>query len=547
MSCFFDDSDDFWDVSRLVPRKKPAAKPFVTKKQIADVVIDSKTDTDSADEDRKIDFSSCVGNASGDDRKIRSYTPSWSKLISKVTIRPSIDRFDFHGTFRKAALLYFDYKSQKCDFVPFYSYMPQYVQMSVEQKKYYFYWRDEVRHQRYIKTDYSYIYLYVYEIFNLPERIDSETGLKLLCSIWRAYRKEFSVIDSKFSAWVQDYCLIYDLHCPTSEIKDFLFDVITVSQFKEFYLSDISRDGNYSAAMIAYLSDYDWRRGKYAGGTNADIYRKHVEGAMSGIFSKLLEDDLRLGAEVSKLTRSAFQGCLCTHSVKCNLDIEYFSIGSSEKMRSDITAALKYVENKLRACLGVKSRLAVKELPDSFKQVIDEYFKLEFKRKMSDEAKSRAPEYERLYDAVDTEISFERALKLEQSSWKTTALLTEGADDYFEDSVGVSISMNHAEKCEIEDDVLSEASAPKADESDDGDRYYGLSRPHIDFLSAALVCDKDGMKRIAEDLRSSVDAIAECINEAFADNFGDVVLEATDDFSFKIIDDYYEEIEEWIR
>lgn len=539
MSRFLDDSDDFWDVSRLVPKKKQSASPFSTKQSISDVLIDGESQKNTSDNDRKIDFSLCSKEVDSTENKSHSYSPKWSKLISKVTIRPSFDRFDFYGTFRKAALLYFDYKCPKCDFVPFYSYMPQYVQMSTEQKRYYFYWREELRHKRYIKVDCSYIYLYVYEIFNLPEKIDSTTGLKLLCDVWRAYRKEFSAIDQKFALWVQDYCFIYDLPCPIEEIKDFLFDAISVSQFKEFYLSDIGCEENCSAAMIAYLSDYDWRRGKYAGGDNADTYRKHIEGAMSGIFAKMLEKDIRCDAEISKFTRPAFQGCLCTHSVKCNLDIEYASIGNSPKMRSDITSALKYVENKLRACLGVKSRLAIKDLPDEFKKIIDSYFEVEFRRKMKEAEKMRAPEYERLYDAPENGFSFEDALEIEKASWKTTALLVEGIEDQYSDE---------DRKEEVNKAVNTAESSLNSSQTCDTSRdFYGLSKEHIDFLRSALQYDTDKMKQIAEKYVVSMDSMAEAINEAFADNFGDVVLEATDDFAFKIIDDYYEEIKEWIR
>lgn len=532
MSFFKDEADDFWDVSKLVPKKSGYVSRFSTSQKIVDVTVDADEPRDKHSDGRKLDFSAYrvqTGDASG--AKERSYSPEWSKLIKRVTIKPSIDRFDFYDTFRKAALIYFDYKCPKCEFVPFYSYMPQYIQMTPEQKRYYFYWRDEVRRGRYIKVDYSYIYLYVYEILNLPEKISSSEGIKLLCSVWRAYRGELPMLDNKFSLWVQDYCLIYGLNCPIEEIKDFLIDVINASSFKEFYLSDVGRGENCASSMIAYLSDYDWRRGRCAGGKNAEAYRMHIEGAMGGIFTSLFEGNAPTDGEIAKITRGAFQGCLCTHSVKSNLDIEYYSIASSPKLRADVTAALKYVENKLRACLGVKSRLMVKDLPDEFKDIIDKYFEVEFRRRKREKERANAPEYERLYISETTDASFEDAIEIEKASWKTTAKLIEGLEEQESDD-------------ELQPDEIIE----RTDSADTAaDERYGLGAVEIAFLDATLRLDAEAQKTVLAEASYDANFVAERINEAFADNFGDVILEDDGNGGFKVIDDYYEEIKEWIR
>ena len=62
----------------------------------------------------------------------------------------------------------------------------------------------------------------------------------------------------------------------------------------------------------------------------------------------------------------------------------------------------------------------------------------------------------------------------------------------------------------------------------------------------AASCEKAGRK--AEDVTilavtKTIDA--ERINEAFSDGFGDVILECTDE-GYSIIDDYREEIGEWL-
>ena len=539
-----DELDDFWDISKLVPKKRNSIPSFSTHTPVSDVISEVSVSDDKSsvisDEDRKIDFS-LYKSESDSDKEEYSYVPPSSKLIQKVTIKPSRDRFDFYDTFRKAALIYFDYKCPKTEFTPFYSYKPQYSQMTPEQKKYYFYWRDELRRKHFLKTDYSYIYLYVYEILNLPEKIGKEEGLSLLLEVWCAYREELPRLDLNFSVWIQDYCLVYELECPFDSIKNFLFDVINVSSFKEFYLSDIGRGGNGVSAMLAYLSDYDWHRGKYASAGNTDMYRMHIEGAMRLVFASIFDDEIIGKSDVNKITRTAFPGSLCTHTVKCILEIEYLSVSSSPELRRSITAALKYTENKLRAILGVKSRLAVKDLPDSMRKIIDRYFEYEFARLKKEKERANMPEYEKLYEVANEKVSFEDAIEIEKASWRMTARLIEGTEEF-----EAFAAEDALDGCNIPE--TSEEYEEKSDVSESGTECdtYGLSEAAIAFLSAVLNNDTDTASAVSKEHKKMPEAIAEEINEAFADNFGDVIIEQTDVGEFKVIDDYTEEISEWL-
>ncbi len=529
----YDERDDFWDISRLVPKKKSSPGSFATSPKIGEIVIDASSQS-AKKEERSLDFSDYRAD-DGVERE-RSYAPRCSRLIKRVTVKPSVDRFDFYGTFKKAALIYYDYKCSRSEFVPFYSYKPQYTQMTDEQKKYYFYWRDEVRSGRYQKTDYSYLYLYVYEILNLPEKIPPEQGISILSRLWREYRRALPKIDQSFAAWMQDYCLVYELDFPFDDIGEFIFDAINASSFKEFYLSPSLKGVNAASAMIAYLSDYDWRRGKYAGGDNAETYRLHLEGAMSRIFSVIMDSDLLLGTDSAVISRTAFQGSLCTHSVKSILEIEYYPISSSTELRAAVTAAVRYTENKLRACIGVKSRIAVNGLTEKFKSIIDRYFEGEFARLKRERERANAPEYEKLYISDEGDISFENALKIERASWNMTARLVEGIEDY-EDADAPAADISAAQSTA---DVQVHADFAPNNEK------YGLGEADIAYIAAIAEGRSRDARHIADSHGESEDTVAERINNAFADNFGDVILEVTDS-GYAIIEDYYEEIIEWIR
>ena len=519
-----DEKDDFWDVEKLIPKKKKTIYPFSTKEKTVDFTVAGEGERDT--EKTKLTNMPTVS----EDENSTAYTLN-SGLIRRVRIKRFVDKFDFYGNFRKAALVYYDFKTPKCDFVPFYSYMPQYSQFNLQQKNFYFYFRDCVRRGKYIKTDYSYLYLYVYEILNLPDKISPKEGLKLLISLWKGYRTELPNIDSNFSLWVQDYCLVYNLPCPIDEIKSFIFDVIGSSDFKEFYLSDIRTMGiDGINALLACLSDYDWRSGKYAGGENRELYARHLLGAMGALLTELWQNGEIVSdkLESATISRSAFRNSLCTHEVKCRLEIEYIPLSKAQNLRNAVTGALRYTENKLRALLGVKSRLSIKELPDMYMDIIDFYFSDILKKAEAEKRKAEMPEYEKLYDADDRGLSFEGADEIEKASWITTQRLVEDADEEFFEPL--------EEKIESTQEIKTE-SAPE--------NTYGLSECEINYLYALKNSDREYALSCAEKAQMTEDALTDKINEAFSDGFGDVIIECIDG-EYVIIEDYFEDLEKWL-
>ena len=93
------------------------------------------------------------------------------------------------------------------------------------------------------------------------------------------------------------------------------------------------------------------------------------------------------------------------------------------------------------------------------------------------------------------------------------------------------------------EDCTSENSAASGDACD----AYGLDNSEIAFLRAVSDNNVHKAAEIARDCKKMPEALAEKINEAFADNFGDVVLEESDEGGYKVIDDYTEEISEWLQ
>ena len=516
-----DRRDDFWDISKLSPGAKKPPPRFKTERETVVYEV-------SGDETPKENKITLLGKAQAAEES--TYVPLSNPLIRKVTVRRFKGGYDFYESFRKAALLYYDVATEVAPFVPFYSYMPQYAQMNAEQKSYYFYLRSEIRSGNYsLRADVSYIYLYVYEILNLPEKIPPEEGIVLLCRLWKEYRRSLPAIDRYFSVWIQDYCIVHRLDAPTALIEEFIFNIIDVTSFKEFYLGGVySKNGGEITALLSCLSDYDWRTGRYAGGESREIYKKHVEGAMLPVLRSLWESGILFlqGNAPEKIVRDAFPCSLCTHSVKCRVEIEYYPLGRSDEVRARVTSALKYVENCLRAALSVKSRLAAKSLDVSDKALIDAYFENLFHALNEKRRLEHREAYEELYDAPKESMSFSGADAIEKNSWENTWRLVE--NEAAEESEAIA--------------PITEKTEPKLEENVPPKEENHILRYLEAILSADIVAKKEAL-RLAD---LPEETLAEKINEIFFAIIDDIVLEICDGGSV-LIEDYREEVSEWLK
>lgn len=529
-----DERDDFWDLDKLVPKKEKTLGRFASSVHLSPVEDSRGVETDTAQTPLSTRLTAASAQRSYTET---SYVPENNSFIERVVIRREGDRYDFYESFRKAAILYFDVIGTPSDFVPFYSYMPQYSQMTEEQRAYYFYWRSELRRGRYLRSDYSYLYLYVYEILNLPDKIPAQEGLLLLCTLWKQYRRDLPRIDRYFSVWVQDYCLVWQLEPPVAELSEFIYDIVG-GGFREFYLSDIDtacREG--IGALVACLSDYDWHTARFAVGEHARSYRRHMEGALSFLMPYVLKQNREslMGSRTAVLLRDAFPNSLCTHSVKCRLEITYRPLEQQGSLRIFITAAVKYIENRLRAALGVKSRLAVKGLPDDYRARIDFYFDTAFRDAVAKRARAQVPEYEHQYDAPKGEMSMRGADQIENESWETTARLV-SEQELCEQSAS-AVAMPETPPAGIH--AVSDA-VPSVRE---GEKKGTAAQ--FEILSALLSGDEDACRSIARREGAPLDYFVELLNEQAVDIIGDTAVECIDG-AYCIIEDYREEIEDWL-
>lgn len=524
--------DDFWDIASLVPKKSVSpyrntgADTSAKEMSVADPVMEKKTtDSDSV-------IKRYVNPLHYEQKKIRreafesteSYYPE-NSLLHKVTLKKRKSEYQLYEEFLADAIRYKDANANECEFAPYYSYVPQYNQLSRAQLDYYLWWRKCFREGTLIKIDYSYILLYIFELINLGERQDVRLAQEQLSEIWNVYHSEYAALASKLATWICDFSLIHRLPAPEN-IRHSVGR--RVPALKEFYLH--MPKGDYEGctrSLIKYATEYDYKTSKFAKEPNLEIFDKHIFGAML-VAVKLYSKDgallSELSSEDSKLIRNCYEGALCVSDQRFEIEVKYCSFSRSNELRYILGDIVKYSENKIRAYLGVKSKLSVYSVSGELQKAIDAYFETAlFSKPKPSQKKEEKHEYDVLYDLPRTEFSLDRARQIEEASWGVTKDL---------------ISAFEAESLSPEPEPIPEPIPEPVVESDTGDATLREALgEYLAFAEALKRRDGDACRRLAAEKSKMLDGVVDEINEIAVEIIGDVLIEEGDD-GLEILDCY---------
>ena len=537
----YSELDSFWAIEKLVPKKQSAR--YVTKKYDTDACEISFGKSSASPVKSNLTVKPERPLATARAAEIPSDEPSslfdgeylpTSPLIRHVKLYRWRNNYNYYEDFCSSAKKYLNVKATPFPFVPFFSYVPQYAQLTESQLAFYLYWRECVRNGNYIETDYSYIILLIFEIINLGEDYDCTLGQDILCRLHKHYRKKFPRLDRYLGDWICDYSLIHRLPPPKEEYSASLAESSTLKEFYLFFDGEDSSN-DYARLLIKYCTSYDYKKSKFAVDENLKIYDHHVLHALSYVIERLSDGDHILSGanlETNKLTRDAYTGALCSSKCKRRLEIDFYSFSRSHEMRFLIGDIIKYSENKIRAYIGVKSRLGVYEIPKNVALLLDEYFKANLRtvRHSPTEKERRAEEYDKLYDAPSSELSLSSAEKIENASWESTNLLVSAfEEENTEDTFDVTEMLSSPKE------ETHEITAPSPFEA----FLNALGDKKREFVFAALNEDPKMQKSIAKEIGTLPDALADTVNELAAEILGDIILEDNGDF-YEIIEDYRE-------
>ncbi|MBE6631672.1 MAG: hypothetical protein E7623_03110 [Ruminococcaceae bacterium] len=511
--------DDFWDLNDIIPKQRSKTS-FSANYDTEAITVSSIYPHDKkkyiSSEKISKQESYAVRNES------YTYTPK-NALINKVTISDWPKKYYFYEKFRADAQKYFLYEREECAETSFFSYIPQYSDMNSQQFSYYLWWRKNVRKENYLNASYSYILLYIYEILNLPDRIQPEDALNSLCNIWMHYRKSYPHLDRYLSEWICDFCLINKLDAPTAAIGSVLNDILKFSTLKEFY-TDTDDNNMPAATACIFCSNYEWTKCKDITEENYSYYELHIKNAVHAFLEAIKEKGESLGTvkTVTSVIRDAYSGSLCAYDIKKQISIEYMSFSRSGAFRQTITDIIKYTINAVRGSLGVRNRFGVKSLSEETKGILEQYFAsaranglMYTRKKAQSNVQEETNNYEAYYEPQVTEFSTELARKVESSAWEMTDILV------------------HDYEMPFEEDIKADTASEKSNIIKQG-------------LSLVICGNLSAFNALAKANNMLSDALIEKINEAAYERIGDVVVDNSEE-GYLIVKDYMEEINEWMN
>ncbi len=522
--------DAFWDIEDMLPKrtKKEAVRRMTADTSAVEIALENES------AQTEIAIPPKPKPSDPQPMQTRRYTKE-TGLIRNVLIKPWPAIFGFYEKFKKDALRNFNRTHEPCEYVYFFSYMPQYEQMTVSQMAYYLYWRGEIRKNIYLKTDINYLFLYAYEIINLPEKIPPSEGAILLSRLWSAYRDDFHYLDKYLGEWLCDYCLLHNVSPDWQVLNTFYKDISGKISLPEFYLND----STLPFSLISAIASYDYTKSKYYE-EHRDAYDRHIPAAMERAVNKILMKELsHFGISLIKTSRDSFSGAIACHAMKFKIELDYYAIRRAADIKPLFSNMIKLCENQLRGVFGIKSRFSPSGVDERLKNEINAYFdeqysgrnnKKTFKAEDSEEAA-----YLALYEPKQNgPADISRALAIEEQAWETASLLSTDED----------------EETEIETETLT----PPADEPSElpnTDFSFELSDDFpsgdFDFIKdvlseeqqKALTCALNGtfvsycrsIGKMAEQMRGE-------INETAMEYIGDILIES----DFTVIEDYMEDI-----
>ncbi|HBQ64188.1 MAG TPA: hypothetical protein DD727_04545 [Clostridiales bacterium] len=308
---------------------------------------------------------------------------------------------------------------EPADFVPFQAYWPSYEDMSPKQKRWYFYWRTQLRAGSYPVTDLAYIFVYVYELINGVGFSSCREGFVRLCTVWSQYRERYPALDRYLASWAYDFILVY---CRDEEPGAILADIPDRSllvQFPDYMLGEYLKlpDQELPVEVILRFSNYPFHRGPFCAGPSGGIFLQMIPGSLREASACLLKTtgrsmiDSFSSAGPARRSRLPFQNALYNGEIK-EIQVSHTYYLSCTPLREFITSVIRRLENALRKLTGFQGRLRGIQLDPAVGAAVDRYAKQELARIRASETRERLEfDRERILKLIqDADIIRERLL-----------------------------------------------------------------------------------------------------------------------------------------
>lgn len=453
-------------------------------------------------------------------------------------------------------------------------YYPTYNAMSDRQLRGYFTWRTRVRHGDIEETTSSFALVYLYELVCGIGVDDPREGFDELKRFWEVYREFDPVIERNGRSWLQDYVVYHGLPAELlSDSKTVQFDRALDELRHAAYRAEHAMPqgsggrGKTAPALplppaddierplfqaIDELSTYRIGDSKLAGEHLRDVrhvacavfvrmaeyYRKHRKNGMVETFF----------GEVLSMPYTMFASAVFFNPTR-HPDTEYV-LGDRHRYRCEngfwtcervhgnrgrspkLGGIMQAVDERLSAALGA-SEPSERAVPKYLARIID--------REVDDWlawSKAHKPQ------KIDIDLSALGGIRVAAAKTRESLLIDEERE---ENAVAEEPPLPHAVATEPDAKgapAEEGASAPPVEVEGEVESATGpLDSVQTAFLRALAQGDASSAASIAQGAHTSVDMLADAVNEALFDLVGDTVIEFAGEGP-RIIEDYLEDVRE---
>lgn len=334
--------------------------------------------------------------------------------------------------------------AETAEFVPFQNYWPTYEQMNPQQKRWYLYWRGEVRAEHYPDTDLSYLFVYLYELIHGFGWSVPTQGAELMRKVWQGYRERYPKLDGYIREWMYDFAVVFRLEQPDlGRMKKIPRTLSPEVQELEWRRRLLAEPIDLNWELLRPLIDYEVEKSKFytkEGRKEISHFTPRVVALVDGLVRKrtgkrLLE--LYLPPE-KKVQRFLFRSAVYDHEMYGRTAVVVTqSISGHPPLRRFLTQLVRLTENKLRELTGVKGKLRGVEVDADIEQLISKYLEQEFERRRAEKLREQAPK---------VKLNTSKLRKLQQESDEVRELLL--SDDLVRAPAPVPAVMGEADRPE---------------------------------------------------------------------------------------------------
>lgn len=265
--------------------------------------------------------------------------------------------------------------------VPFMSYWPTYGVMNEAQRKWYLYWRKEVRQGRYPDTDLSYLFVHIYELINGIGWQNPQDGYDQLKQLWVNYRERLPQLNIYMQEWMVDYVLVHQLDMFLSEVMG-LSGGYLPAEMLDRELQRIMQDkvSDISLNMLQRYYDYDITLSKFYRDGGKEVMEQYIP-RVTALVHSYLERTREVGLlpvfqpnDERTVERILFRKAVYDDSIYGrSVSFRYMPIGEQAEFVQMVTRIYRCTENKLRELLGFRGRLRGQTLEPELANLIERY------------------------------------------------------------------------------------------------------------------------------------------------------------------------------